>query len=96
MGKKEYQAWDKGEFSFPLTTLRGDLVVVIQDSEGNEISHEGVETKLIVEKGIWDKNFPLEGGGYVKLRLQFVLNDDERNRIRLMVFFSNLPFGSKG
>lgn len=47
----------------------------------------GVETKLIVEKGIWDEIFPLEGGGYVKMRLQFVLNDDERNRIRLMVFF---------
>ncbi|XP_024017259.1 uncharacterized protein LOC21409892 [Morus notabilis] len=84
MGKKGYQTWDKGELSFPLTTLRDNLVVVIQDSEGNEISHAGVETKLIVEKGIWDDIFPLEGGGHVQMKLQFVLNEDERNRIRLM------------
>ncbi|PON50454.1 WD repeat containing protein [Parasponia andersonii] len=68
----------------PLTTLRDNLIVVIQDAEGNEISHAGVETKLIVEKGLWDDIFPLEGGGQVHLKLQFVLNEDERNRIRMM------------
>lgn len=39
----------------------------------------------IVEKGIWDDLFPLEGGGHVHMKLQFILNEDERNRIRGMV-----------
>ncbi|TQD84459.1 hypothetical protein C1H46_029990 [Malus baccata] len=39
MGKRECQAWDKGDFTFALTTLRGNLVLLLQDSEGNEISH---------------------------------------------------------
>ncbi|XP_030490773.2 uncharacterized protein LOC115707077 isoform X2 [Cannabis sativa] len=84
MGKREYQTWDKGEFSFPLTTLRDNLTVVLQNAEGNEISQAGVETKSIVEKGLWDDFFPLKGGGHVHMRLQFVLNEDERNRIRMM------------
>lgn len=47
----------------------------------------GVETKSIVERGLWDDLFPLEGGGHVQMKLQFVLNEDERNRIRMMVLF---------
>lgn len=46
----------------------------------------GVEVKSIVEKGIWDDLFPLSGGGFVRMKLQFVLNEEERNRIRMMVF----------
>ncbi|KAF3439594.1 hypothetical protein FNV43_RR17872 [Rhamnella rubrinervis] len=84
MGKREYQTWEKGDFSFPLTSLHDNLIVLLQDAEGNEISHAGVETKSIVEKGLWDDLFPLEGGGQVHMKLQFVLNEDERNRIRLM------------
>ncbi|KAH7519197.1 hypothetical protein FEM48_Zijuj08G0010200 [Ziziphus jujuba var. spinosa] len=84
MGKREYQTWDKGEFSFPLMTLRDNLIVLLQDAEGNEISHAVVETKSIVEKGLWDDFFPLEGGGQVHMKLQFILNEDERNQIRLM------------
>lgn len=49
------------------------------------LSWAGVETKSIVEKGLWDDLFPLEGGGQVHMKLQFVLNEDERTRIRLMV-----------
>ncbi|KAM0974842.1 uncharacterized protein LOC126605084 isoform X2 [Malus sylvestris] len=84
MGKRECQAWDKGDFTFVLTSLRDNLVVLLQDSEGNEISHAGVEVKSIVEKGIWDDLFPLSGGGFVRMKLQFVLNEEERNRIRMM------------
>ncbi|GLU10042.1 hypothetical protein SLE2022_268710 [Rubroshorea leprosula] len=84
LGKTEYQTWDKGDFSFPLTTLRDDLIITLQDAEGNEISHTGIGTKMIVEKGIWDEIFPLEGGGHVHMKLQFVLNEEERQRIRDM------------
>ncbi|XWS17399.1 hypothetical protein CRYUN_Cryun33cG0064000 [Craigia yunnanensis] len=84
MGKREYQTWDKGEFSFPLTTLRDNLIITLQDAEGNEISHTGVETRLMVEKGVWDDIFSLEGGGDVHMKLQFVLSEEERQRIRIM------------
>ncbi|XP_022751737.1 uncharacterized protein LOC111300365 isoform X2 [Durio zibethinus] len=84
MGKREYQTWDKGEFSFPLTTLRDNLIITLQDAEGNEISHTGVETRLVVEKGVWDDIFSLEGGGHVHMKLQFVLSEEERQRIRIM------------
>ncbi|KAF6152242.1 hypothetical protein GIB67_005896 [Kingdonia uniflora] len=84
MGKREYQTSDKGDFSFPLTTLRDKLVVTIYDPEGNEISQTGVETMLVVEKGIWDDLFLLEGGGHLHMKLQFILSEKERNQIREM------------
>ncbi|XP_048442981.1 uncharacterized protein LOC103943989 isoform X2 [Pyrus x bretschneideri] len=84
MGQRECQAWDKGDFTFVLTSLRDNLVVLLQDSEGNEISHAGVEVKSIVEKGLWEDLFPLNEGGFVRMKLQFVLNEEERNRIRMM------------
>ncbi|XP_030953090.1 uncharacterized protein LOC115976119 isoform X1 [Quercus lobata] len=84
MGKIEYQIWDKGDFSFPLTSLRDNLIVTLQDADGIKISHAGVEIKSIVEKGLWDDLFPLEGGGHVHMKLQFVLSEEERSRIRMM------------
>ncbi|PPD99972.1 hypothetical protein GOBAR_DD03020 [Gossypium barbadense] len=68
----------------PLTTLRDNLIITIQDAEGNEISHTGLETRLVVEKGVWDDIFHLEGGGHVHMKLQFFLNEEERQRIRIM------------
>ncbi|KAM7519608.1 hypothetical protein LguiB_018570 [Lonicera macranthoides] len=84
MGKREYQTWDTGEFSFPLTALRDNLIITLQDAKGNQISHTGIGTTSIVEKGLWDDLFPLEGGGHVHLRLQFILSKEERDRIRIM------------
>nr|POF08594.1 hypothetical protein CFP56_53080 [Quercus suber] len=84
MGKIEYQIWDKGDFSFPLTSLRDNLIVTLQDADGIKISHAGVEIKSIVEKGLWDDLFPLEGGGHIHMKLQFVLSEEERSRIRMM------------
>uniref|UniRef100_A0A0R0I4M1 Uncharacterized protein n=1 Tax=Glycine max TaxID=3847 RepID=A0A0R0I4M1_SOYBN len=81
LGKIEYQVNDKGNLSFPLTSLRDDLIFQILDSEGNEISHTGVQIKLILEKGVLEDNFPL-GGGHLRLKLQFILSDEERDRIR--------------
>ncbi|XWS72178.1 hypothetical protein CRYUN_Cryun02cG0017800 [Craigia yunnanensis] len=83
MGKREYQTWDKGEFSFPLTTLNENLIITLQDAEGNEISHTGVETRLLAEKGVWDDIFSLEGGGHAHMKLQFVLSEEECRRIRI-------------
>eukprot|EP00256_Glycine_max_P056211 XP_014623689.1 uncharacterized protein LOC100780338 isoform X4 [Glycine max] len=65
----------------PLTSLRDDLIFKIQDAEGNEISRTGVQIKLILEKGVLEDNFPL-GGGHLRLKLQFILSDEERDRIR--------------
>ncbi|XP_057985698.1 uncharacterized protein LOC110647031 isoform X3 [Hevea brasiliensis] len=84
MGKREYQTWDKGDFFFPLTTLRNNLIVTLQDAQGKEISHIVVETRLVIEKGVWDDIFPFEGGGHVHMKLQFVLNEEDRQRIRIM------------
>ncbi|KAK7329080.1 hypothetical protein VNO77_23226 [Canavalia gladiata] len=81
MGKIEYQISDKGSISFPLTSLRDDLIFKIQDAEGNEISRSGVQIRLILEKGVWEDIFPL-GDGHLHLKLQFILNDEERDRIR--------------
>ncbi|XP_057434151.1 uncharacterized protein LOC130726849 isoform X2 [Lotus japonicus] len=83
MGKIEYQITDKGDFSFPLTSLRDDLILKIQDDEGNEISRSGVQIRLILQKGVWEDIFPL-GEGHLNLKLQVILNDKERDRIRMM------------
>ncbi|XP_039066243.1 uncharacterized protein LOC120211845 [Hibiscus syriacus] len=84
VGKTEYQTCDKGELSFPLTTLHDDLIITLEDAEGNEISHTGVETRLVVEKGVWDDIFSLEGGGHIHMKLQFVLSEEEHRRIQIM------------
>lgn len=40
----------------------------------------------MVEKGIWDDIFFLEGGGKIHLKMQFVLSEEEQSRIRMMVW----------
>ncbi|PKI49062.1 hypothetical protein CRG98_030514 [Punica granatum] len=70
--------------SSPLTTLRENLVVKLLNSNGHEISCTVVETRLVVEKGIWDEIFHLEGGGKMHLKMQFVLSEEEQSRIRMM------------
>ncbi|KAF8036364.1 hypothetical protein BT93_C2164 [Corymbia citriodora subsp. variegata] len=84
MGRKEYQIGDDGDFSIPLTTLHENLVVKLLDKDGNEVARTGVETKLVVEKGLWDDFFPFEGGGEAHLKIQFTLSEEEQNRIRMM------------
>ncbi|KAL2501340.1 uncharacterized protein Fot_35188 [Forsythia ovata] len=84
MGKRVFRTWDTGDFSFPLTTLRDNLVVTLVDTEENEIAHTGIQTMAIIEKGCWDEIFSLEGGWHVHMKLQFVLSEEDRNRIRIM------------
>ncbi|OVA08443.1 hypothetical protein BVC80_209g178 [Macleaya cordata] len=82
MGKKQYQTWDKGDFSFPLLTLRDNLIITLHDAEGKELSRTGVETMSVVQKGILDDFFVLEGGGRLHMKFQFTLSDEERKRIQ--------------
>ncbi|KAM7277089.1 hypothetical protein ACFE04_018955 [Oxalis oulophora] len=84
MGKKEYGTSVKEDFSFPLTSLRDNLIIKFLDAEGREISQTGVETRLIVEKGLWDDTFALEGGGHVHMKLRFLLSAEERDQVRAM------------
>ncbi|KAH7686511.1 hypothetical protein IHE45_04G110100 [Dioscorea alata] len=84
MGKREYQTVGKGECSFPVMSLRENLVLMLHDKEGNELSRTELPTMSVVEKGIWDDLFPLKGGGHVHMRVQFSLNEEERLRIRHM------------
>ncbi|XP_021996549.1 uncharacterized protein LOC110893741 isoform X2 [Helianthus annuus] len=84
LGKVEHEAGEKGSFSFPLANLRDNLIITVQDSEGNQVSQSGVRTMSIIEKGIWDDVFPIEGGGLVHMKLQFFLSEEEQTRIRLL------------
>ncbi|XP_076928512.1 uncharacterized protein LOC143592495 isoform X2 [Bidens hawaiensis] len=36
----------------------------------------------ILEKGVWDDIFSIEGGGLIHMKLEFILNNEDRNRIR--------------
>ncbi|RYR20546.1 hypothetical protein Ahy_B03g065716 isoform B [Arachis hypogaea] len=83
MGKIEYQISDKGNYSFPLTSLRDDLIVKILEADGNEIARTGIHVRLILEKGVWEDMFTL-GEGHLHLKLQFILSYEERDRIRIM------------
>ncbi|XP_022867802.1 uncharacterized protein LOC111387478 isoform X2 [Olea europaea var. sylvestris] len=84
MGKRVFRTRDMGDFSFPLTTLRDNLVIALVDTEENEIAHTGIQTRTIIEKGCWDEIISLEGGGHVHMKLQFVLSEEDRCRIRVM------------
>lgn len=54
-------------------------------------NHEGscrlveFKTLSVVERGMLDDTFPLEGGGTVRVRLQFLLSEEERLRIHELV-----------
>lgn len=45
---------------------------------------------LILEKGVWDDVFSVEGGGLIHMKLEFILGDEERDRIRSMVRIGSL------
>ncbi|XP_073290485.1 uncharacterized protein [Primulina huaijiensis] len=78
IGKRCYRTQDKGDFSFE------ELAVTLVDEEGNEIAYTGIRIMQIIQKGTWDDIFSLEGGGQVHLKLRFFLNEEEKNRIRVM------------
>lgn len=49
-----------------------------------------IRTMQIIEKGSWDEVFFINGGGHVHMKLQFILSEEDRNRIRIMVLFSSI------
>ncbi|GER35982.1 phosphoglucosamine mutase family protein [Striga asiatica] len=68
----------------PITKLGEDLVVALLDAAGNVITRADIRTMKIIEKGFWDEVFSINRGGHVHMKLQFVLSEEERNRIRAM------------
>ncbi|KAG0486821.1 hypothetical protein HPP92_008916 [Vanilla planifolia] len=70
IGKTEYQAVG-GQLSFPVVSLRENLIIVILDAEGKEILRTEFRTLLLLEQGHWDNFFPLKNGGSVHMKLQF-------------------------
>ncbi|CAL9152136.1 unnamed protein product [Musa hybrid cultivar] len=80
-GKREYQTVEKMEITFPVVSLRENLVVMLYSLDGNLLSRIEFKTLSVVERGMLDDTFPLEGGGTVRVRLQFLLSEEERLRI---------------
>lgn len=95
VGKREYQttpsraaagkttSWNS-DFVFPVLNLQDSLVVVLLGDDGEAISKNEIDTPSIVERGLFDVDLPLNGGGNIHLRLSFVLTDEERRRIDAM------------
>ncbi|THU72097.1 hypothetical protein C4D60_Mb04t08510 [Musa balbisiana] len=71
-GKREYQTVGKMEITFS--------ILVNANHEGSCRLVE-FKTLSVVERGMLDDTFPLEGGGTVRVRLQFLLSEEERLRI---------------
>lgn len=46
--------------------------------------HLDIRTMHIIEKGYWEEMFIISECGHVHMKLQFVLSEEERTRIRLM------------
>ncbi|XP_078167928.1 uncharacterized protein LOC144562602 isoform X2 [Carex rostrata] len=82
VGKTEYQSVGREDFSFPVTSIRENLVIMICDSEGNLVTKQEVKTISVAEKGDAEVDFSLEFRGNIKLRLTFVLNEKEKEKIR--------------
>nr|XP_009395790.1 PREDICTED: uncharacterized protein LOC103980967 isoform X1 [Musa acuminata subsp. malaccensis] len=80
-GKREYETVGKMEITFPVVSLRENLVVMLYSLDGNLLSRIEFKTLSVVERGMLDDTFPLEGGGTVRVRLQFLLSEEERLRI---------------
>ncbi|KAG7606345.1 hypothetical protein AtNW77_Chr5g0142581 [Arabidopsis thaliana] len=84
MGKLEYQTSDSGDYIFPVTRLRENLIVTLLDVNGNQILQKEIETRMIIESGFLEEKLSFNGYGNVQLKMQFVLSEEDRNRIRFL------------
>ncbi|KAG7534518.1 Zinc finger SWIM-type [Arabidopsis thaliana x Arabidopsis arenosa] len=84
MGKLEYRTSDSGDYIFPVTRLRENLIVTLLDVNGNQILHKEIETRMIIENGFLEEKLSFNGYGNVQLKMQFVLSEEDRNRIRFL------------
>lgn len=64
---------------FELAFSKSDTVTSLTNEQ-----MAGIQIKLILEKGVLEDKFPL-GGGHLRLKLQVILSDEERDRIRSLV-----------
>lgn len=72
------------DFEFPVLNLRDNLLVMLLDKNGEIISKNEIDAPSIVEKGSFEVDLVLNGGGNIHLSLSFVLTDEERRRIDVM------------
>ncbi|CAN7006141.1 unnamed protein product [Brassica rapa subsp. trilocularis] len=84
MGKIEYRTSDSGDYIFPVTRLQENLIITLVDVNGNGILHKEIETRMIIESGFLEENVLFNGYGNVQLKMQFVLSEEDRNRIRFL------------
>ncbi|XP_010451535.1 PREDICTED: uncharacterized protein LOC104733665 isoform X2 [Camelina sativa] len=84
MGKLEYRTSDSGDYIFPVTRLRENLIVSLLDVNGNGILHREIEARMIIESGFLEEKLSFNGYGNVQLKMQFVLTEEDRNRIRFL------------
>uniref|UniRef100_A0A0E0L002 Uncharacterized protein n=1 Tax=Oryza punctata TaxID=4537 RepID=A0A0E0L002_ORYPU len=85
LGKREYNgSIGQGEFSFPVTSLRESMVMLLYNADRSLISQAELKTKAVVESGTMDVDFSLDNGGSIILRLQFLLSDEDRRRVQEM------------
>ncbi|XP_023633571.1 uncharacterized protein LOC17876096 isoform X2 [Capsella rubella] len=84
MGKLEYRTSDSGDYIFPVTRLRENLIVTLLDVNGNRILDREIETRMIIESGFLEEKLSFKGYGNVQLKMQFVLTDEDRTRIRFL------------
>eukprot|EP00850_Spirogloea_muscicola_P023973 SM000414S15657 [mRNA] locus=s414:17200:28773:- [translate_table: standard] len=79
------QPWNF-DYDFPVPNLQEPLVVTLIDSGNNgaKVSTASITTPTIMQKGIVDDFFELDGGGRLHLKLSFILSQDEREKIQLM------------
>ncbi|XP_033144556.1 uncharacterized protein LOC103856793 isoform X2 [Brassica rapa] len=84
MGKIEYRTSDSGDYIFPVTRLQENLIVTLLDVNGNGILHKEIETRMIIESGFLEEKVLFNGYGNVQLKMQFVLSEEDRNRIRFL------------
>ncbi|XP_020888876.1 uncharacterized protein LOC9300560 isoform X2 [Arabidopsis lyrata subsp. lyrata] len=84
MGKLEYRTSDSGDYIFPVTRLRENLIVTLLDVNGNQILQKEIETRMIIENGFLEEKLSFNGYGNVQLKMEFVLSEEDRNRIRFL------------
>ncbi|CAF1698719.1 BnaCnng47150D [Brassica napus] len=84
MGKIEYRTSDSGDYIFPVTRLQENLIVTLLDVNGNGLLHKEIETRMIIESGFLEEKLSFNGYGNVQLKMQFVLSEEDRNRIRFL------------
>ncbi|KAJ0261544.1 Uncharacterized protein HA466_0046450 [Hirschfeldia incana] len=84
MGKIEYRTSDSGDYIFPVTRLQENLIVTLLDVNGIGILHKEIETRMIIESGFLEEKVSFNGYGNVQLKMEFVLSEEDRNRIRFL------------